>query len=461
MEEFPCDFAFGVADADLQVIGEQFTLAEESSTPTAWTEFAQSSGRVFENQTPLVGVDRFHRFEEDAGLIRELGVRHYRTSVSMARTLTPTLEINRAAIAWYRRYFELLRSHGIKLYVTLFHWELPLYLSRDGGWENPATIAAFLRHVDVVHDELGDLIDEYFVLNEPWVIGWLGYYLGYQPPGKEDIGAATRAIHNLLLAQARGVRALKAKSSAVKVGTVYNLIPAYAADTTSESLRAQTLCDCYNNRWFLDPLYLGEYPPELVEQFGASMRDVHADDLAEMKVGAELSTLGINYYSGNLVQADPASPVGFKTVPKPGEIVNGVGWPVFHPPVHPTGLSDLLIATAARYRPAGLKSIAITENGTCIKTERGKDGKFDDAFRVEYLEKHFQQMRTAIRAGVPLHGYFLWTLLDNYEWAEGYRPDACFGIVHVDRVTLERTPKASYRWYRDVVKRAVAYRQLS
>lgn len=441
MTRFPPDFRFGVADADLQVIGEDATLAAEDSLPTAWDAFARATGRA----TPGVGVDRYHRFADDIELLRSLGVRHYRTSVSMCRLLTPSGDANAKAVAWYRRYFESLRSHGIRIYATLYHWELPQLLAERGGWANRETVDWFLRHVRHAVRELGDLIDEYYLVNEPWCVAMLGHYHGLHAPGERNLRSALLAAHHILLAIGLGLRALRELAPTAIVGTVFNAEAYTAASEHPDDLRARDRADGHFNRWFIDPLYLGRYPADMCEVYRDHLPVFADDDLRAIRVGAELDSFGLNYYSGKLVQGDAASPFGYAAVDVPGQHTNDLGWPVAVPPFYPEGLYDVLAQLWHSYRAHGLRRIDVTENGFA------QAGGGEDVRRIDYLREHLRQVRRAILQGVPVASYFAWTLLDNYEWQEGYRPESCFGLVHVDRATLARTPKASAAWYARVI----------
>lgn len=452
---FPDDFSFGVGDADLQVVGEQNTYVNEGALPSMWQKFSEIPGKVFNGDSPLIAIDRYHRFAEDVNLMRELGIDSYRTSISMCRTINIDGSANKKGLEWYRRYFSLLRSHGIRIAATLYHWELPAFCVDQGGWLSLQTVDLFLKHVAVVQRELGDLIDEYFIQNEPWSSGFLGYHLGVFAPGVVDLTKALIAIHNLLLAQARAIRLIKQTDSSVQVGTVYNLVPAYAAENTDSCLQAAILADCYNNRWFLDPLYLGRYPTALLEQLAAVLPNFDRSELAEMRVGDLLDSFGINYYGGSLVRASTTSPFGFEALRHPDEVKNSLGWSIFAPPIYPSGLYDMLLQFYARYQEFGLKRIYIAENGTAWPSQSDVHSQVDlnDEFRINYLKEHMGQVLRAIQAGVPIKGYFLWTLMDNFEWAEGYRPQSNFGIVHIDRETLKRTPKKSFEWFKAVIKK--------
>lgn len=460
MNAFPEKFIFGIGDADLQVIGERHTIEHEGSCPTMWTHCAETSGLVYGNHTPLEGVDRYHRWREDVELLVQLGIKNYRTSVSMARVLNRDGSVNRKAIDWYRSYFQALAERGIKIYVTLYHWELPQYLNEIGGWTNRRTIEVLEKHARVVARELGDLIEEYFIINEHLCIAFFGYEIALHPPFERDIRRALQAAHHLLVAQGVCFEALRAERPDAKISTVYFASPVYADSTSAADRRAQKLTIGLYGDWLMDPLFTGSYPGDMKRVLSEYLPQVVPGDMERMKVGADLHSLGLNYYSGSLVKGGTGNVTQSERIQKQFQVKTGLGWPVYVPPIYPPGLYDMLMRTYARYELFGLKRIYISENGTAWPQERSPDGKIHDEFRISYVREHLKQAADAIKAGVPVEGYFLWTLLDNYEWQEGYRAESAFGIVHVDRETMVRTPKQSFYWYKEIVS-GVSHARLS
>jgi beta-glucosidase len=451
---FPSTFAFGVADADLQVIGESLAREGEQSCETMWHHFAENSGKCHQSQTPGEGVNRYHLWREDLELMASMGVKHYRTSVSMSRILKEDGTINGKAVLWYRNYFSALRDRGIKVYATLYHWELPQYLHAQGGWKNRRTIDTFVKHSLAVQQELGDLIEEYFILNEPWCSSLLSYHLGIHAPGEKNLRSALEAAHHLLLAQGVVAAELSAKQPGAKIGTVINTQPSYAATTSAADAKAARLADGYFNSWFLDPMFLGVYPEHMLELYEHHMPSVGRGDLETMRVGGRLHALGINYYAGDTVCFDASEERNYKSVVFENRPKNDLGWPVYVPPNYPEGLYDMLSQIYYSYRAHGLPKLYITENGMAEKTgpETASSTVVNDDRRVAYFRAHLEQVHKAIRRGIPVEAYFLWTLMDNYEWAEGYRPESCFGIVHVDRKTMKRTRKKSSHFYERVLR---------
>ena len=450
---FPKKFTLGVADADLQVIGENAVRKEEKSQPTMWYHFAQSSGKCFQNDTPGIGIDRFHRWRQDIDIMKQIGIKHYRTSVSMSRILKQNGETNGNAITWYKNYFKALKRAGIHIYATLYHWELPLFMHEQGGWKNPKTIDLFVKHAQAVVNNLGEYIDEYFVLNEPWCASMLSYHQGVHAPGEKNLADALLAAHNLLIAQGVAFRAMKHIDKRLNVGTVVNTEPAYAYSTDSKDIEAAKRANGYFNLWFWDPIFLGKYPEYMVELYGKAMPKISAADMATIKIGKEMYTFGTNYYCGDVAQYNPKKDLQYSPHINPKGQTNDLGWPIFTPPYYPEGLYDMLQQVWYSYKDHGLKRLYITENGIANYTPwDGKEKIVNDDRRISYYRVHLQQVHKAIRRGIPVAGYFAWTLMDNYEWAEGYRPQSCFGMIHVDRKTLQRVWKKSAIWYQNVLR---------
>jgi beta-glucosidase len=449
--QFPADFVFGVADADLQVIGEDACVLNEGAQPTMWSAFA-AQGRTWNCDSPARGIDRYHQWKSDADLMTAFNVRNYRTSVSMSRLLTPSGAVNKAAVEWYRAYWSYLRSKGVRIYATLYHWELPQSLVEKGGWLSQETTSMFVKHATAVYEHLGDLIDQYFTLNEPWCSTMLSYHQGKHAPGHTSLTDALLAAHNILIASGLALRELLSRDASLKIGVVLNSEPQYAASTDPADQRAQQIADCYFNRWFYDPLFLGEYPKEILPIFEKHLPVLTKSDMETIRVGDKMYALGVNNYCGSIVKADPTRDIGYSSVKIPGGPENDLGWPVFEAPTYPAQLYDVLHQLYHSYRQHGLKRIYITENGMALRSNFDADGALlPDIRRVNYYRHHLQQVYDAKLAGVPVEGYFAWTLMDNYEWAEGYRPEGSFGLVHVDRDTLKRTPKESLRWFSQVI----------
>ncbi len=440
----PDTFFFGIADADLQVVSEDMARKNEDSLETMWMHYCLQNSM----DTPGAAIDRYSRWKEDADLLLQLGVRDYRTSVSMARTLTESGKINERAIDWYRIYFSYLHSKGVRIYATLYHWELPQHLYESGGWKSPKTTEYFKKHALAVYERLGEYIEEYFILNEPRCASLVAHYLGDHAPGEKHLATALEVAHRLLYAQANVVDELLKKDVNIKLSTALNIGPRYAQDISQENIRAARLLDEHKNGWFLEPIFLGKYPAALAEVYGSAMPQQFLNEAKYLKISENLYSLGVNYYRGDIAFAAD-NELGFDKKLNPDGETSDLGWGLFWEPAYRNGLYDILLQTYARYRDHGLKRIYITENGTAVNTSKNPT---EDTKRIRFMNKHLHMIMQAIQIGVPVYGYFPWTFMDNFEWAEGYRSDSSFGMVYVDRNSMNRIPKQSYYWYQSLIK---------
>ena len=384
---FPPEFKFGVADSDLQTIGEQHTLTEEQSEPTMWLRFTEDRGL----ETPAAGIDRFHRWQEDIQHMKRIGIQHYRTSVSMSRTLTRDGQVNNRGIDWYRRYFGALKKQGTSVYALLYHWELPQYLNEQGGWLNRHTALAFQRHAQVVAEQLGDLIDEYFILNEPWCSSMLSYYEGAHAPGNlydsgaKNLRAAVVAAHHQLLAQGLAYEAIRDRAPEARISTVLNFQPSYTYSIAPDDIRAAQYRDGYFNTWFLNPIFMGRYPELMLDLYGDhALPPGHADDMKTIKIGDKLHALGVNYYKGGLYRAAGGELRSEEVRVAQGEL-NSLEWPIYEPPYYADGLYDILQEVYYGYRAFGLKRLYVSENGIALNTPwDGKSEIIDDERRIRF-----------------------------------------------------------------------------
>jgi beta-glucosidase len=429
-EKLPDGFSVAVADADYQVRGP-------GQRPTIWDVFTQKR-----KLTPAGnGINRDHLWQEDIDLMKQLGVSDYRTSISMSRTLNQDGTVNHRETEWYKMYFEALRAAKIKVYATLFHWEAPADIA--GGLINKEKFSKqFVAHARAVAENLDNLIEEYFLLNEPWCSSFLSYHLGAHAPGEENLAHALQAAHTLLLAQGRAFKAIKEINPEAKVSTVFNMEPSLPATDTPEDIVAATRSDGYFNRWFFDPLFKGKYPADMVKLFTnlKAMPRVSREELEEIKIGDQLNAVGINVYCPAVIRADSNGDIpnlGYGHVVTNDDPKNDLGWIV-----DPACVHEALTQVNQDYHP---KRIYITENGMALETNQ-------DSRRVAYFREHLRSALKAIKAGVPLKKYFAWTLMNNFEWAHGYKPKSCFGIVAVDRKTMKRTPKDSFRWLKKLIE---------
>jgi beta-glucosidase len=431
----PHGFLWGAATAAYQVEG---AAGEDGRGESIWDRFCATPGKVRNGESGAVACDFYHRYRGDIALMRELGLDAFRFSIAWPRVLPQGRgRVNRAGLDFYDRLVDELLAAGIEPVPTLYHWDLPQALEDAGGWPARATAEAFVELVAAVADRLGDRVGRFITHNEPWVAAWLGYGSGVHAPGRASVEEAVAAAHHLLLSHGWAAQALRERVPAAEVGITLNLAPAYPASASLADRDAARTADGWINRWFLDPLFRGSYPDDLLRRFSPP---VEPGDPAA--IAAPLDFLGVNYYFRALVEHDPDGGLPRLVRPQRGELT-ATGWEI-----HPEALTRLLVRVHEDYAPA---AIYITENGAAFEDVRGHDGSVRDPERQAYLETHLAAAVRAAGAGVPLRGYFLWSLLDNFEWAHGYSKR--FGVVFVDYPTLERIPKSSFAWYREAIAR--------
>jgi len=435
---FPADFLWGAATSAYQIEGSPLT---DDAGPSIWHEFAHTPGRVHANETGDTACDHYHRYREDVALMKELGLNAYRFSVSWSRVLPEGRgRVNPRGLGFYERLVDALLECGIQPMLTLYHWDLPAALDRLGGWLNPDSAHWFADYAQLLFRALDDRVKLWVTLNEPWVVVDGGYLHGVLAPGQRNPYAAPIATHHLLRAHAAAVQAYRAEGRH-RIGLVVNLEPKYPASETAEDLNATMRADAYVNRYYLDPVLLGGYPPELAEIFGAAWPTFPDADFDFIR--QPLDFLGLNYYSRQTVRHAPGVwPLETTGVRQDRQVHTALDWEVY-----PSGLTDILEWVAGRYGPVPLY---ITENGAAFYDPPQADGAVDDPLRRRYLRDHLWAALTAMRNGVDLRGYFAWSLLDNFEWAYGYSKR--FGLVHVDYATQQRTLKASGRFYAEVIR---------
>jgi len=431
---FPQGFVWGTATASFQIEG-----GRKERGDCIWDDFCRWPGKVYRGDTGDVADDHYHRFREDVALMAELGQNAYRFSVSWPRVLPDGAgEVNEKGIDFYRQLVDELLARGIEPYVTLYHWDLPSALQRVGGWAVRDTAYRFQDYVALVADRLGDRVKNWITHNEPWVVAFVGNLQGRHAPGWEDLGMALQVGHHTILSHGLALAALRARGvSDTRVGITLNFSPAYPASDSAEDVAAARRHDGYANRWFLDPIFKGQYPEDMWDAFGYLVPRVASGD---MGAGSQpIDFLGVNYYTRAVVQHDEDAWLGYRTLKPEGEYT-AMDWEVF-----PQGLTDLLLRLTHDYSPAALY---VTENGCAYEDTISDDGRVHDPQRVEYLRKHLAAAHAAIEQGAPLRGYFDWSLMDNFEWALGY--SRRFGIVYVDYATQRRIPKDSARFYASV-----------
>jgi beta-glucosidase len=441
--EFPPDFVWGVAASAYQIEG---AVAEGGRGPSIWDTFSHTPGRTHDGDTGDVAADHYHRYPEDVTLMADLGVDAYRLSLSWSRILPEgTGDINEDGIAFYRDLLSALRDRGIEPFVTLYHWDLPQALHERGGWEHPDSIEWFVEYARVAKEHLGDLVSMWSTFNEPHCTAFLGYSDGVHAPGTQDPAAAYLVAHHLMVAHHRAVAAMRETEprDADRFGIVLNLIPAWAEESSNHAREAARGVDAIHNRLFASAVLDGEYPDTVLryaERFGAA---IDTDQLA--RAHTTIDWLGVNYYNINHIGHRPGAPlIGQWPGPEDAYLAEPPGHLTeMHWGVEPTGLTWMLerVHTWAPDLP-----LYVTENGAAYPDEPDADGVVHDELRIEYLDQHIAAVREALDEGVDVRGYFVWSLLDNFEWSLGF--EKRFGLVRVDYDTLERIPKDSYRWYR-------------
>ncbi|MET9853608.1 GH1 family beta-glucosidase [Streptomyces sp. NPDC006450] len=445
---FPAGFRWGVSASAFQIEGSP---AADGRGPSSWDAFTREEGRVKDGSHAEVATDHYRRYREDVALMGGLGVDAYRFSVSWSRVLPDGHgAVNRAGLDFYDRLVDELCAAGIDPAPTLFHWDTPLALEERGGWLERDTAERFAAYASVVAERLADRVPMWITINEPAEVTLLGYGLGEHAPGKQLVFDALPAAHHQLLAHGLGVQALRA-AGARHIGIAASHSPVWAAGESEEDRAAAALYDTLTNRLFADPILTGAYPDGLESLLPGPV----AEDLKA--ISAPLDWYGVNYYNPMLVGAPtPAGGSAFGGIEIPSGLpfglrqIEGYERTDFDWPVVPDGLRELLATLRERYGDR-LPPLYITENG-CSYGD-GPDpgtGRIEDARRIAYHEGHVRALHEAMAEGADVRGYFIWSILDNFEWAEGYRQR--FGLVHVDYETLARTPKESYAWYRDLIK---------
>ena len=436
---FPRGFLWGASTSAYQIEGSPLA---DGAGPSIWQRFAHSPGLTSNGETGDVACDHYNRWRSDVALMRELGLRAYRFSISWSRVFPRgTGTLNTCGLDFYDKLVDELLANGIRPNATLFHWDLPAALDDRGGWLNRDVADWFGDYAGAVFARLADRVPMWATLNEPWVVTDGGYLHGALAPGHRNLFEAPLATHNLLRAHGRGVQAYRASTATGQIGLVVNLEPKDPASDSAADAEAVRRGDAYMNRQYLDPVFKGEYPDELRDIFGEAWPDFPAEDFT--LIGEKIDFLGVNYYTRGVVRDDPtAKPVRIAYVRQPQHAYTETGWEV-----HPSSLTRTLLWVKERYGPIPLY---VTENGAAIyDPPHAIDGKVHDPLRVWYLREHLKAAHDAIDRGADLRGYFAWSLFDNYEWSLGYSKR--FGIVHVNYDTQVRTPKSSAHFYSRVI----------
>ena len=428
-------FVWGVSTSSYQIEG---AAQEDGRGPSIWDTYCRQPGRIKNGDTGEIACDHYHRYTEDIALMRNLGVKAYRFSVSWPRVMpTGRGATNEAGLAFYDRLIDGLLAAEIEPWLCLYHWDLPQALGDRGGWTNRKCVQWFADHAALIGRRYGDRVKRYATFNEPSVFTLLGYCLGGQPPAVSDHTSLLLAIHHVNLAHGAAVDRLRASVSGASIGAVHNCQPCRPAREGPEHLLASRKLDAYWNGAFPDPQLLGKYPALLA---GAMTPHLHPDDMA--RICRPVDWFGLNHYAPHYVVANDRNPLGVGFGPAPSNVPrSSMGWPI-----EPDAFRETLTEVDQRYR----LPIYVLENGTAFQDRIDADGTVSDQPRIDYLNAYTTAMFAAIKDGADVRGYFVWSLLDNFEWGSGYSER--FGLVYVDYPTERRIPKASFRWYAQLIK---------
>lgn len=434
---FNKEFVFGVATSSYQIEG---AFNEDGRSPSIWDTFSKTEGKVCNGDNGDIACDHYHRYAEDIELINNLGVDYYRLSISWPRIYPKYGQYNEVGMNFYKNLLSELKKKGIKTAVTLYHWDLPQWAQDMGGWEIRKSTDFFLEYVEKCFIELDDLVDTWITHNEPWCAAILSNAIGEHAPGKKDISAALKVGHHILLSHGMAVKLYHKLGFKKPIGITLNLTPAYSASNSFQDKLAASNSNGYNNRWFLDPIFKGNYPYDIANLF--AFRNSNFDFIKEgdfETIGEKCDFLGINYYTRSLVEYDPLtltlSSPAYSTYEK-----TDMGWDV-----SPNEFMDLIKMIRSEYTDL---PIYITENGSAW-TDALHDEKIHDLKRTEYLVNHLEYISKMNDIGLNIAGYYYWSLLDNFEWGYGYSKR--FGLVYVDFETQERIKKDSFYKYQQII----------
>lgn len=441
---FPAGFLWGTATSSYQIEG---AFDADGRGLSIWDRFSHTPGKTLGGHGD-VACDHYHRWPEDLDLMAQLGVKGYRFSIAWPRILPDGRgRVNQAGLDFYKRLVEGMLERGITPFATLYHWDLPVALEDAGGWPARATAEAFAEYAGVVTAALGDRVQQWMTINEPWCISLLSYQLGVHAPGRKEWPAALAASHHVLLAHGLAMREIRRNVPGAQAGIVLNYEYAMPASASPADRDLQRWRDGYFNRWFTDAVYGRGYPADMVADYVAAghlpdgLSFVRPGDMA--LVAAPTDFLGVNYYTRAIARADTPDNLPQTLFPQPPEEQTAMGWDIY-----PEGLYRLLLRLHSHYE---VPKIYITENGVSYLDPVDADGRVRDPRRIAYMRDHFAACQRAIAAGVPLAGFFAWSFMDNFEWDRGYTQR--FGIVHVDYETQRRIPKESYHWFRELIAR--------
>jgi beta-glucosidase len=430
---FPRGFVWGAASAAYQIEG---ACDEDGKGPSIWDTFSHTPGKIRTGETGDVACDHYHRFSEDLQLARQMNIKAYRFSLSWSRIFPQGKgAVNPLGLDFYDRLVDSMLAQGIEPYITLYHWDLPQALQDQGGWTNRDTAGYFADYAAAVIRRLGDRVSKWTTINEPWVASMQGHVKGNHAPGLTDMKTGLAVGHHLLLGHGMAVQAVRSLDSNADVGIALSLSPpAPETEDPADMDEAEKIWQI-NNAWFLDPIFSGCYPPIMYELFGEDAVPAKPNDFAI--ISQKIDFLGVNYYFRNVRNAKG------RVLKVPGSEYTDMGWEV-----HPQSLRILLLKMHNEYR---LPPIFITENGCALQDQLTPEGHVHDTKRIKFVHDHLVELRTAMRDGVAVKGYFVWSLTDNFEWAFG--TSKRFGLIYVDFATLNRYIKDSGYWYGKVIQR--------
>jgi len=438
--DFAADFLWGCATSSYQIEG---AASEDGRVESIWDRFAATPGKIRDGSSGAVACDHYHRWPEDFDIGKDMGLNAYRFSIAWPRIMRADGSINEKGLDFYSDLVDGMLARGIQPWATLYHWDLPQFIQDRGGWNERATVDAYLSYVEAMTKRLGDRVKHWITHNEPWCTSMIGNFEGIHAPGLTDFKTALQVCHHVLLSHGKAVPLIRANVPDAKVGISLSLHPLRAASDSSADRDAMARHDGLRYRWFLDPLYGRGYPAPTLAQVGAAAPVVLPGDMEAIAVHTDF--LGVNYYFPETIAHAPGHPpLDAKVLPPHGVETTAMGWEV-----SPAGLHELLARIERDYHPG---DIYITENGSCYDDVVAADGAVHDDGRKQYLVRHLAMLKDCIECGVPVKGYFAWSLVDNFEWAEGY--ERRFGLIHIDYETQQRRLKDSGKWYRAFLRGA-------
>lgn len=438
---FPDDFIFGTATSSYQIEG---AWDKDGKGESIWDRFSHQEGNVLNGDTGDQACDHYNRFKEDIALMKELNLDSYRFSISWPRIFPEGHgKVNQAGLDFYKELVDELLKAGIEPAITLYHWDLPQAIQEEGGWENRKTTDYFVEYAELLFYELGDKVKSWITHNEPWVASFLGNYFGEHAPGKNDLSAAIQVAHNIMLSHGKVVKKYREMDLDGEIGITLDLHEINPVSQSKSDIEAAELEEEFSNRWFLDPIFKAKYPDKLMNKFKDNFNLEFIDEGDMEIINQEIDFLGINYYTRHVIEADKSNNIfDYKHVKMIGNPHTEMGWEVY-----PDGLYNLLINLKEEYTD---KPIYITENGRASDDKVDEYGRVNDKDRIDYYASHLKAVERAIKSGVPVAGYYAWSLMDNFEWAWGYTRR--FGLIYVDFETKKRILKDSAKWYRQLIK---------